>query len=436
MSTRREFLQTTLRAGLALPASGLLGHLAARAARAGVSDDDVTAAQALLSLARRFPDLSRHFLFEYYPWYATDPIRHWDQWDRVPPHDIAATSVPRLGAYDSRSTAVLESHARWIVESGAGGVNLSWWGPGSFEDRAVHQVMDVFRAHDLKVAFHLEPYDDDRGRRYADDVLYLLREFGERRRFDAFLVLRNADGSEGPVFKGFRTIVPREYVDCHGVTREISDHTPNAVWQRQTDRLRSTLRGDFHHVTLLADSLDFESVRASGFDGISIYDNFVPPSSYAEHARGASALGLVFSFNTNPGYDGIEPRDIEPGGCYSPTPFDPPAEGLDFRDPGGRERAAALSESRIRESFASTLAVQRDPALANARNGFFLVYVTSFNEWHEGHAFEPMKDAAELTRQERAVGYHNPARGSYRLDTITGLIRATLAASPALALPA
>jgi len=412
-ATRREFLRSSLGAGLA-------GFLP------GGQGDSASSPEAPLALAARFPDLRRHFVFEYYPWYAAEPYRHWDHWDRVPPSDIAATSVPRLGPYDSRSRTVLERHARWIAETGIGCVNLSWWGPGSFEDRAVHQVMDVFRDHDLRVTFHLEPYADDRGRRYTEDVLHLLREFGEKRHFDAFLVLRNASGEEGPVFKSFRTILPREVVDCRGVSRRVADYTDDDEWRRQTDSLRRTLRGDFDHLTLLADSLAFPRARASGFDGIAIYDNFVPPSSYAAHAVGASGSDLVFSFNVNPGFDGIEPRRIEPGSCYAPTPFAPPAEGLDFTRGEDRERAAALSAGRIGESFAATLAVQSHPALANVKKGFFLVYVNSFNEWHEGHAFEPMKDAAELRPDERAFGYHNPARGDYRLATLATLLRVVL----------
>ncbi|HEV7502672.1 MAG TPA: hypothetical protein VGQ33_21795, partial [Vicinamibacteria bacterium] len=62
-------------------------------------------------------------------------------------------------------------------------------------------------------------------------------------------------------------------------------------------------------------------------------------------------------------------------------------------------------------------------ALENVRRGFFLVYVNSFNEWHEGHAFEPMADAATLTADQRALGYHNPADGGYRLATLSTLLQ-------------
>jgi hypothetical protein len=280
--------------------------------------------------------------------------------------------------------------------------------------------MDVFHAHDLKVTFAIEPYRDDRSRVFASDVLYLLREYGEKRKYDALLLLRDADGSEGPVFKGFACIVPPESTDCHGVTRPVALYTPDEVWRAQTDGLRDALRGEFHHVTLLADSLDFGRTPASGFDGIAIYDNFIPPSDYARYAAGASERGLLFSFNVNPGFDSIEPRELP--SCYSPQRFAPATDGIDWTTAAGRERAAARSADRIVESFDATLAVQTDARLTNARRGFLLVSINSFNEWHEGHAFEPMKDEADLTAAERAIGYHNPQRGDYRLAVLGGLI--------------
>jgi hypothetical protein len=62
--------------------------------------------------------------------------------------------------------------------------------------------------------------------------------------------------------------------------------------------------------------------------------------------------------------------------------------------------------------------VQSDPQLVNVRRGFFLVYLTTFNEWHEGTAFEPMKGASELTAAERVFAYHNPERGDHRLGAL------------------
>jgi hypothetical protein len=380
----------------------------------------------LRGLRARLPDLRRRFVFEYYPWYGVDPYLHWNSEDRTPPQDLASPYMPKLGAYDSRSRAALEQHARWIADSGAGSINLSWWGPGSYEDRAAHLVMDVMRAHDVKVAFHLEPYADDHGRRFAQDVLYLIEEFGERRAFDAFLLLRDADGGVGPVFKGFRTILPAAVRDCHGLERPVVDFTSDREWRDQLDGLRSTLRGSFDRVRVFADTTDVERAARSGFDGIALYDNLTEPSRDAPAARTASERGLLFSFNVNAGYSAVAPRRPRFDDCGQPIVphgFVPPHDHLDLTTAAGRELAAALARRRMVESFAATVAVQADAALANAQRGFFLAYVNSFNEWHEGSAFEPMKDAADLTAEERAFGYHNPARGDYRLALLKDLIQ-------------
>src|SRR5512143_2798885 len=159
--TRRGFLVSTLHAGLGVAATALAPHRAF-----GETPD------AVPTLGTRFPDLRRRFVFEYYPWYGVDPFRHWDQWDRVPPDDIAANYVPYLGVYDSRSTLVMEQHARWIAESGVGAINVSWWGRDSDIDRLVPSLMDVMAAHDIHVTSHLEPYRDHHAEAYADDIRY------------------------------------------------------------------------------------------------------------------------------------------------------------------------------------------------------------------------------------------------------------------------
>jgi hypothetical protein len=41
-----------------------------------------------------------------------------------------------------------------------------------------------------------------------------------------------------------------------------------------------------------------------------------------------------------------------------------------------------------------------------------------------------MKDEADLSPGERALGYHNPQRGDYRLGLLTGLLRQTLSPRP------
>jgi len=217
--------------------------------------------------------------------------------------------------------------------------------------------------------------------------------------------------------------VPASATDCRGRTAAVGDFAADSTWREQTDRVRERLAPQFARVTLLADSLDVHRTRAGGFDGIAVYDNYVRPDSWRAHATACSDRDLVFSFNVNPGFDGIVQRQVDPGSCYTPPLIEPLASPYDWTTPQDCTAAARASERRIVESFNATLAVQADPALANARRGFFLVYINSFNEWHEGHQFEPMRDRDDLTRAERAIGYHNPDDGGYRLRALRKLIR-------------
>jgi len=408
--SRRAFVETalTLAGGVALPAIDL----------------PATTLAQTLSLKERFADLRRHFVFEYYPWYATDPYRHWNDAGRRPPLEVASNYLPKLGAYDSKSRQVLEQHARWIKEAGAGAINVSWWGPGSDTDRVVPALMDVMAAHDIRVTFHLEPYRDHRALAYADDIEYLIRRYADGRRWDCFLLLRHADGKVGPVFKSFATIVPPRSTDCHGRTSDTPVYAADDVWRAQTDRVRATFASQFDRITLLADSLDLGRTEACGFDGIAIYDNYVKPETWRRFAEIFSARDLVFAFNVNPGFDGVVERSIAADSCYTPLAFEPDNASFEWGRSQDRLSARRASERRIRESFATTMELQSDPRLADVKRGFFLVYLNSFNEWHEGHQFEPMKDARALTPEERAVGYHNADDGRYRLKLLKALIAA------------
>lgn len=374
-------------------------------------------------LRSRFTDLRRHFVFEYYPWYANTPFRHWQQWGREPPIDLAANHMPVLGAYDSRSTHVLEQHARWITESGVGVVDLSWWGRGSFSDRAVSRVMDVMAAHDIQVTFHLEPYGPERVEHLPADVEFLLREYGDRRRWDCFFLHERADGTRGPVFKLFATILPRHFEDCHGDAQRTTGFVADDRWRRATDRVRTILEGAFSHVTLLSDDIwNAPRVQAAGFDGTASYDPTIEPELWLNHALVASRQQMLFSFNVNPGWDEIRRRKVEPGSCYVPRPFLPRSRDFDWTRSEDRELARQLSEGRVLESLRTSLQLQTHPWLGNVDAGFFLTYITSFNEWHEGTSFEPMQDAAALSGDQRLVGYHNPADGRYRLAYLKELL--------------
>ena len=186
--------------------------------------------------------------------------------------------------------------------------------------------------------------------------------------------------------------------------------------------VREMLREDFDRIILLADTTNAGRTAASGFDGIGLFDNYIPPDRWRVTAEECASRDLVFSFQVNPGFDGIVALEIDPNSCYTPPVFAPGGGVYDWTRGSDRATAESAVKSRIVESFNTSLDLQTTPELTNAARGFLLVSINSFNEWHEGHQFEPMKDRPDLTDAERAAGYHNADNGRYRLDTLRALI--------------
>jgi hypothetical protein len=155
---------------------------------------------------------------------------------------------------------------------------------------------------------------------------------------------------------------------------------------------------------------------------MAIYDSYVRPSTWEAAASDFGGNDLLYSFAINCGFDGfrpIVPRHV----CDIPLPFEPPVASLNWAEPGSRVRAQIASTARVRESFARTLVLQADAGRFNARQGFFLAYVNTFNEWHEGTTFEPARDRRDLLPEEAAYGYHNPENGAWRMELLQSLLR-------------
>jgi hypothetical protein len=107
LMSRRSFVQSS---GLAA-AGVLIGAAPASAsmlpAALGPGSPQPREAGQRRPLVDRYSDLRRHFVFEYYPWYRTDPWEHWPEGGHHPPADFGSNYLPALGLYDSRSIAVM-----------------------------------------------------------------------------------------------------------------------------------------------------------------------------------------------------------------------------------------------------------------------------------------------------------------------------------------
>ena len=107
----------------------------------------------------------------YYPWYGTPSLSgYWNHWNESKSQgvehnpdnitdgrrDIAATDYPLLDAYDSNNESVIEQHVEWAKEAGIDCFIVSWWGNGTFEDKALSHIKKVCEESSFKFTVYYE----------------------------------------------------------------------------------------------------------------------------------------------------------------------------------------------------------------------------------------------------------------------------------------
>jgi hypothetical protein len=274
----------------------------------------------------------------YYPWYGTPngPSGAWHQWIPGLPR-YGAAHTPSAGYYDSMDTALLRRHVREAHEAGIDGFAVSWWGRGSFEDRAFRTLLAVAEQEYFSLALYYEAADS--ADQVVDDVRHILREYGSS--------------------PGFLKVDGRPVIFVYG---RVVTRFGRGDWASIFQRLNAEdLRGFF-----VADGLEDDLFVGDGrldfmydlFQGVHAYIGVsLDPAALRDLNALASARSkgknVLFAATVVPGYDDSL---IRSGG---PT--------RDRRD-GAYYR-------------------ERWEAAAAASPGWILV--TSYNEWQEGSEIEP-----------------------------------------------
>jgi len=103
---------------------------------------------------------------------------HWDQANHQPPQSIGSDYFPQLGAYSSNDPQVVAQHMAWLRQAGVGVIISSWWGQGSYQDKAVPLLLEMAARYGIKVTFHIEPYGERTSESLVDDIEYLYESYG------------------------------------------------------------------------------------------------------------------------------------------------------------------------------------------------------------------------------------------------------------------
>ena len=290
------------------------------------------------------PSAGREVLALYYPWYGppgeSGLARHWGRVDDSKPQLSAHT--PLLGPYDSLDKGLIETHVGLAHSYGVTCFAVSWWGPGSYEDRALGLLLN--HSAPLRVCAYYEANRDQplEARKVAEELEYLADRYGCHPNY-----LR----------VGGRPVVM--VFDAGGGGRDA------AFWARVLELGPGCL--------LVGDTTDPE--LASLLPGVHIY-NALDPLNHLAATRWISQQNAVLPFAsvaelanhtgpTIPLTDKITVGTVTPG--YDDSAVRSPAQVV----PRMEGRTYLLYWGRVRR-------FQVD-----------WVLITSWNEWHEGTEVEP-----------------------------------------------
>jgi tRNA A-37 threonylcarbamoyl transferase component Bud32 len=293
----------------------------------------------------------------YYPWYGNPEIDgewiHWQQNGRTPPSNLATDYSPLLGPYSSMDPAVVAQHFAWLREAGVGLVITSWWGPGDRTDHAVPLLLDTAQHYGLKVAFHIEPYDQRSPASLVEALRHLIDRYGDHPAFYRTVGTSPWESNLQP--KGLFFLYDPYHQ--HGSAGDV----PFDYWNEALGIIHEANLG-----LVVASSPDPAWVIQGHFDGLY---NYVTPS-----------------------LDG--PRIFEWAQWLPTRTWYIPSVIPGF----SAKQVGYSSDTFVPRNDGGTYDIQWESALSQ---GFRpnLVTITSFNEWHEGTAIEP---AAPLSDQRNA----------------------------------
>ena len=316
-------------------------------------------------------DPGRKVLAFYYPWYGRPDgpggNNSWVHWDGVDPKAKTIASslhYPVLGAYDSLDAKIIAQHTAWAKQADIDALVVSWWGPGTIEDRAMPLVLDACAQAGIGACIYYEhvlpanPDQQEAGHGGPDQAAHQITEALDR--FADHPAYMKIDGR--PVV--FTYVRVNEELDRDG-------------WREAMEKLRESRWNPI----VVADRPD-RPIRHL-FDGWHTYD---PMGSY-HHAR--DEFGSVEAWADHAFNDWVDRaaahRNIA---CVSITP------GYDdryFRSPGVYvEREGTKTYETM---WAKAIEASPD-----------WVLIVSFNEWHEGSEIEPSVErgraALDITARE------------------------------------
>jgi hypothetical protein len=309
----------------------------------------------------------------YYPWYSSD--FHGGNYLRehlVPPQ------LPVLGEYNDRDAAVIKQHADWSRYAGVQVWAASWWGPGSREDNTLlNHTFQIPDLGDIKVAILYETVgrtsDFTDYSRIASDFTYLAENYfnhpnyftiGGRPVVVVYLTrVLSSLGTLTSTASSMRAAASSRGFDVFIIGDQVFGSPPGSA-------------GDMTALDAVTEYDVYGSIGLGGYAGQAGVD------AYGARQEGWKALatgaGVGFVPAATPGFND---------------------KGVRSGHPALSRRLTAVSEpGSLFRSILRSARGRADPSVGN------LLFVTSWNEWHEDTEVEPVQTAPGTTQDDSISG--------------------------------
>ncbi|WP_254279323.1 glycoside hydrolase family 99-like domain-containing protein [Haloarcula marina] len=325
---------------------------------------------------------------------------HYYPWFREQAWAKGYAGTPTLGEYNSRNPAVIDQHVQWAEQSGIDFLSMSWWGEGTWPDVTIKDhFLAADAAADIEFSILYESpgrfvydsypidFDDAANReRLREDFEYLSAEYFSRENY------HRVDGR--PLV--YIYLVGDFYGDFPGAleaAREAIDEDPYLVGGAVGWFPLVYVPDAYVEAFDAVNAYDMFDPRAPDFDfsGESEFERFLDRVHfhYLQWRLIARDHDLSFHPTVMPGYDDTQVRPEANNPVLNPTP----------------DRLERFGE--------------RSRGFVDADHP--MLFVTTFNEWHEYTSVEPGEAHGEAYLDVLSDTVSQPLNQRYRLDSLAPL---------------
>jgi hypothetical protein len=309
----------------------------------------------------------------YYPWHHENfHGREYLRRHLVPPQS------PALGEYDDRTPRIIRAHIEWCRNAGVNFWSASWWGPGTDTDVTLRSaILPHPDLGSLKIAVHYETVgrtdDFSDYSNLGPDIGYLAEHYFPH---PAYLRI---DGKPVVIVYLTRVLSGRGTLASSLTTMRDAARAAGFELYIMGDQVFGEPPGDAGDIALLDGIMNYDVYGAMGADGFAGQD-----AVNAYYAAQAGWKALADSTGTD----------------YAP------AVTPGFNDRAVRDGNDAVARKLTRDDdFGSLFRAMLQGAKPLTDSDIdHMIFVTSWNEWHEDTQIEPVDTAPPTTRDNSSTG--------------------------------